>query len=636
MKVLLARLGILGSLLVLSWITIAHAQRGEGERVNPLREPAAHPASSPQAAERAPDATPRKVPASRPPVFDPFGPEDRQVRTTGGDERAAGGPVLVGPQANTGQEVPDNVPAGEAPAVDDRRVPNPSAYPSFDRREEEPAPFQADPLSPPVKPLRPAPHEEGSAEPISPSEGTGLPGDQRLEGAQTPQLTIHKTSPREVQVGKPAVFRLVIRNNGATPTAVVEVRDQVPRGSRLLATNPPATRGPRGELIWSLGILQPGEEQVIEVQLLPLTEGEIGSVATVHFSADATARTVVTRPNLVLETSVPPKVMIGDSVTLSIVLSNTGTGVARGVVLEERIPAGLSHPAGSELEYTVGDLKPGESRKLELPLKAERAGLVTNVLLARDEGNLRVEDKIELEVLAPQLDVTVEGPKRRYLERQAVYQVSVSNPGTAPAKQVELAVRLPEGLKFVRANNAGYYEESTHTVHWRLEELPANETGSVELVTIPVEIGRHALKLRGTAQKGLVVEKEQPVIVEGIAAIHFQVSDTVDPLEVGGETIYEVRVTNQGTKAAGNVRLSVLLPPQLQPLAAEGPSSHVLEANRIVFDSLAQLPPKAETIYRVRVKAVHTGDLRTRFQLTTDDMQLPVVKEESTRVFGDE
>ena len=42
-----------------------------------------------------------------------------------------------------------------------------------------------------------------------------------------------------------------------------------------------------------------------------------------------------------------------------------GTGVATGVVLEERIPPGLQHPAGTELEYEVGDLKPGESRKLE-------------------------------------------------------------------------------------------------------------------------------------------------------------------------------------------------------------------------------------------------------------------------------
>ena len=74
---------------------------------------------------------------------------------------------------------------------------------------------------------------------------------------------------------------------------------------------------------------------------------------------------------------------------------------------------------------------------------------------------------------------------------------------------------------------------------------------------MPVEAGQQAIKLRGTAQKGLTVEKEQPVVIEGIAAILFQVADTADPIEVGGETTYEVHVVNQGSKAAANVRLVV-------------------------------------------------------------------------------
>ena len=81
--------------------------------------------------------------------------------------------------------------------------------------------------------------------------------------------------------------------------------------------------------------------------------------------------------------------LIGEQVTLTITVSNPGTGVATNVVLDERIPPGLQHPAGGDLEYPVGDLKPGESRKLELPLLANRPGPVTNRLVARGDGNLR-------------------------------------------------------------------------------------------------------------------------------------------------------------------------------------------------------------------------------------------------------
>ena len=95
-------------------------------------------------------------------------------------------------------------------------------------------------------------------------------------------------------------------------------------------------------------------------------------------------------------------------------------------------------------------------------------------------------------------------------------------------------------------------------------------------------------------------------------------------------------MVNQGSKAASNLRLSVQLPVELKPLAADGPSRYAVEGNQVVFEQLARLAPKADAVYRVRVQALRPGDLRTRIQLTTDDMQTPVVKEESTRVYADE
>ena len=259
------------------------------------------------------------------------------------------------------------------------------------------------------------------------------------------------------------------------------------------------------------------------MQLMPVDEGPIGSVATVSFAADASAQSVATRPQLAVKTTGPAKAQVGDELTLAIVVSNPGSGVAQKVVLEERVPAGLQHAAGPELQYEVGDLKPNESRQLDLKLTATQPGRIRNRMVARGEGNLTADDRFEIKVLAPQLDVALEGPKKRYLEREATYILSVSNPGTAPAKQVQLTAYLPPGLKYVSANNAGQYDEATRSVHWLLEELPVKESGSVALVTMPV--GRaQTLRLSGSAEKGVAVEKEQPVVVEGIAAIHLEVA----------------------------------------------------------------------------------------------------------------
>jgi uncharacterized repeat protein (TIGR01451 family) len=468
------------------------------------------------------------------------------------------------------------------------------------------------------------------------ADGVGQPGEKRLEGPQTPQITIQKSAPPEVQVGRPALFRVTVRNTGTIPAGNVQISDQVPRGTRLLATTPQASQGSRGELVWLLGSLGPGGESSVEMQVMPTAEGEIGSVATVHFDADATARSVSTRPRLVVETTGNDRVLLGDEVAVSFVVSNPGTGVATGVMLEERVPNGLTHPAGGQLEYPVGDLRPGESRKLELRLRATRPGRITNVIAARGDANLRTEHRFDLEVISPQLDIALAGPKRRYLDREATYQVSVSNPGTAPAQRIELVAYLPPGLRFVGANNAGHYDEATRAVSWRLAELPVNQRGTVELVTLPVESGQQSIKFRGTAERGLSIEKEQPVVVEGIAAVLFQVAGTRNPIEVGGQTTYEIRVVNQGSKAAGNVRVQVLLPPELKALTAEGPTRFTLDNSQVVFEGLPQLPPKTDALYRVRVQGLRPGDLRVRCQLLTDDLQTPVTKEESTQVYADE
>jgi uncharacterized repeat protein (TIGR01451 family) len=690
MRILLLRIVGLGVVVVLGWIAIAHAQRGnESTRPsldeaagNPLR-PAAPPAAQPYPSSNQP-ASQAAGPSTSRPASDSFGlPSQRDNRTSTAatppppgrdsipDASAIG---LAGPPRNAADpasapqrvvsasaEQPPNGPALTPKAASPSRSPAGRSATKSDQpasragdrytrspaaEAAEPAPLKIDPFATPATPVRASKADRStlatSAQSLQPLEspadvdGVGQPGDRQLEGVQSPQLSIQKVVPKEIQVGKPTSFCVTIRNTGPAPASEVEIHDLVPKGTRLLGTAPQATRGQTGELIWKLGTIRSGEEVTVKTQLMPTAEGEIGSVATVHFGADASARAIATRPQLAIQAAGPQKVLIGDQANLTITVSNPGSGVATGVVLEEHIPPNFQHPAGAELEYSVGDLKPGESRKLELPLAAKRPGPATNLLSARGEGNLRAEHRFDLEVLAPLLDVALEGPKKRYLERQATYQVSVSNPGTAPAKQVELVASLPAGLKFVSANNAGYYEESTRTVRWRLEELPANETGSVELVTLPIEAGQHAIKLRGSAQKGLNVEKEQPVSIEGIAAILFQVADTVDPVELNGETAYEVHVVNQGSKEATNVRLAIDLPAELKPLAAEGPTRYAAEGSRVVFDGLARLAPKAETTYRVRVKATRAGDLRTRFQLMTDDMQSPVTKEESTRVYADE
>jgi uncharacterized repeat protein (TIGR01451 family) len=455
-----------------------------------------------------------------------------------------------------------------------------------------------------------------------------------LEGPQQPSISLEKVSPSEIQVGKPATFGLYVRNAGQVAAQNVVVTDHVPAGTQLLEARPQPQQGADGSLLWNLGTMQPGEETQITLQVMPQSEGEIGSTAHVSFAAAATSRSISTRPQLAIEHTAPPKVLIGESLTVGITVSNPGTGPATGVIIEEDVPAGLAHVAGSQLEYEVGTLRPGEAKHLDLSLRAERAGVVQNRILVRGDASLAAQHLVQIEVVAPQLRLSIEGPKRRFLERQATYTVQVVNPGTAPARDIELATFLPRGMKFISTDSQGQYDASQHAVFWSLAELQPAQGGGVKLAMLPVEPGEQKIQIEGRAALGLTATGEQTVQVEQVAELVHTVKDLDEVIEVGSETTYEIRVMNKGTKAATNVRVAALMPAGMAALNGDGPTRASGDATQIAFAPLERLNPQEEVVYKVQVQSKQAGDQIVRVQLSADDIPT-VTREESTRVYQD-
>jgi uncharacterized repeat protein (TIGR01451 family) len=460
------------------------------------------------------------------------------------------------------------------------------------------------------------------------------PGERQFEGPQQPSIALEKVSPAEIQVGKPATFALYVRNMGQIAAQNVTITDHVPGGTQLIEARPQPQQSSDGSLVWSLGAMQPGEETQIVVQVMPQTEGEIGSTAHVTFSAAATSRSISTRPQLTIEQTAPPKVLIGEPVIVGITISNPGSGPATGVVIDEDVPAGLSHVAGAQLEYDVGVLRPGESKHLDLSLRAERAGIVQNRIRVKGDAGLTAQHVAQIEVVAPQLQVVVDGPKRRFLERQATYALQITNPGTATARDIDLIAYLPRGMRFVSTDSLGQYDASQHAVLWSLAELQPGQPGAVKLTAIPIEPGEQKIQIEGRGALNLSAKAEQLVLVEQVAELVHTVKDLDEVIEVGSETTYEIRVTNSGTKAATNVRIAAIMPPGLAAITGDGPTRHSGDATQITFAPLERLNPQEEVLYRVQVQSRAAGDQIVRVQLSADDLPT-VTREESTRVYQD-
>ena len=469
--------------------------------------------------------------------------------------------------------------------------------------------------------------------------GQGRPGLPQMEGLQTPQLTLEKSGPRDLQVGKPARFEVIIRNVGAATAHDTVLRDAVPYGTSLITTMPPASPGdantPSGELFWAIGELKAGQEARVAMEVMPELEGDIGSIASVTFRADATVRSRVTKPAIEITAEPPEPTLIGEMMAVDITLSNPGTGTATGVILEGILPDSVSHPAGREVEFDVGQLEPGTSRSISLKLATITPGVHEIRIGARADGGIEVARPLRAEITAPMLELHADIPKRRYLQRPATCALTMHNTGTAPALAVELAAQLPAGMKFVRANNAGYYDEKTHRVLWSLEELPAGEEGVVEFVAMPTVLGPQTVVAAVRNPAGLADQLSHSIEVEGLASLALEVADSEDPIEINGLTEYVVRVENQGTKAATNVALSAKLLGDLQPVEARGPVPYEVQNLMVTFEPLASLAPADEAVFHVQVRGRRPGNQRVQFQLQSDDLQTPLTSEEMTHVYAD-
>lgn len=463
-----------------------------------------------------------------------------------------------------------------------------------------------------------------------------VPGDRRLDGMQAPSLAIEKLSPKEIQVGEPADFQIVLRNVGRVSVDEVQVFDQIPVGTEFISATPKPTQASNRRLSWDVGTLNPGVEKRINVKLKPTRAGEIGSVAQYTFAARSSMRTRVTQPVLEITHRTAPQVLIGGDVLFDVIVTNKGDGPAKDVLIQEDVPSQLNFREGfREIEYEVGTLQPNQSRNVRLRMKAQKAGKLQNTIFVSGSGGLKSQHKLSMEVIAPRLKTKSSGPTVRFLGRNAKHSFSVANQGTAPATNVNLIARLPSGLRYVQSNNRGTYNKNLHAVLWELAELGQGVDANVEVMTEPIAVGNQPIKFEATADLKLRDTTEQALTVEHLVDVFIDIDDVLDPIEIGSETNYRVQVVNQGTKVATNIKLQVSFPTGLKPISVDGPLANQIRGQQIVFSPIETLKPGGRLSFVVSGQGQAAGDHRVVLKMDTDGRSTTVSKEESTRVYSD-
>ncbi len=453
-------------------------------------------------------------------------------------------------------------------------------------------------------------------------------------GRQEPAVSLEWVGSPVAKIGAPSNYSLVVRNICNMPVQQVMVRVRIPAGLSVQGAEPRAANE-GGILVWDLGTLMARQERVIQLKLQADAKGDVAPQAWVTFTGSSVMRIRVREPKLMVKCSVAEKVLVGDAAAFTLTVSNPGDGSADLVKIRAVLSEGLEHARGNQIDFDIGNLAAGESRNVTLLCATRAGGIQQCEATAEAEGGLVSKDTATLNVIMPRLDLQIVGPRLRYLDRKAIYALRVTNPGDAPASNVTVADMVPAGFKVLAASDGGRHDFQTRTVSWFLGEVGPGQTREVKLEVQAVNPGEHEHKATAVGARGLRAESKLMTKVEGLAALLVEMVDTEDPIEAGGETAYEVRITNTGSKVENDIKLIATIPDKMQFKNSQGPVRYREEGKTVVFDPIPALAPRADAIFRINVKALEPGTVRFKIQVTSANLIDPVVKMEATRIYSD-
>ncbi len=111
-----------------------------------------------------------------------------------------------------------------------------------------------------------------------------------------------------------------------------------------------------------------------------------------------------------------------------------------------------------------------------------------------------------------------------------------------------------------------------------------------------------------------------------------EVQETLDPISVGQEGAYILKVTNTGSLAGNQIEVVANVPKQFKIVRATGPISNQINEQTVTYAKLDGLKPGKSLEYRIAVKAISSGDARLKAELRSLTLTDPVKVEESTRI----
>lgn len=477
-------------------------------------------------------------------------------------------------------------------------------------------------------------HASNAAETASTRSDSGTRTEERAYPTgdrATSIVLLQRVTPTEVRRGEEFGYEIRLLNLTRSRLSELTLTEEFPATFRIVSIDPPPSQKSSDRATWTLRELAGGATETFRVRGSTDSPAELTWCATVTFNTVACAKTRIVEPKLALTKTQPATVMVCDEIPIRLVVTNTGDGVARRVIVDDRLPAGWTTQDGRDsVTLDAGDLSSGQSRQFSVIAKASKIGDYSNTARATESGGLRAESTASTRVVIPVLAIEKRGPAMRYIGRPADFEITVRNTGDAPADNAVLTDTLPPNCQFLTADGGGGV--SNGRVTWSLGTLAPGAVKTVKLSLNPNQIGTvtNTAAVRAVCAEATATASME---VRGIPAILLECEDDPDPVEIGTKTTYSIVVTNQGSATATSIVIVCTVPPGEEYVDAVGPTRASVDGKTMRYAALPSLAPKARATYKVTVKGSKAGDERFKVILTSDQTETPVEETESTHIY---
>jgi hypothetical protein len=228
----------------------------------------------------------------------------------------------------------------------------------------------------------------------------------------------------------------------------------------------------------------------------------------------------------------------------------------------------------------------------------------------------------------PQLSLACEAPTEALLGQAIKVCQHIRNPGPGLETSATLTLPTPAGAGPVEADTGAAL--APEQIAWTMKGLTPGASERRCATFTPRQRGVLAFQARLAGDLTPALDSRCETRVKGIPAVLLEVVDLNDPIPVGGDVHYVIRVLNQGSEPLTGVSLAGRLEPGQRFMSGSGASPVRASPEGFNPTPLARLEPQQEAHWEVVVKAEQAGDFRLQVELRVDQLRRPVLETEAT------